>query len=108
MSGVSTGRRGLPRQLWRRLLGADRPSHVVSSGGSLDNLVLDSGTYNFVPGSGIVVCYGDTSTTDLTLFPISTDPGLANLLLAISAPAISANVVMVGRGSIEGSAITGR
>ena len=49
-------------------------SHVVGSGSSLANLVLNSGTFNFVPGSGVVVRNGDNSTTDLTLFRVSTDP----------------------------------
>ena len=78
-------------------------SHLVGSGSSLANLVLDSGTFTFVPGSGIVVRNGDTSATDLTLFRISADPGLANLTLATSAPAASSNVFFIGRGGIEGS-----
>ena len=79
-------------------------SHLVGSVSSLGNLVIDSGTYAYVPGSGVVVRNGDNSPTDLTLFRISTDPGLANLSLAISAPAVSSIVKLVGRGLIEGSA----
>lgn len=78
-------------------------SHVVGSGSSLSNLVLDGVPYSFVPGSGVIVRNGDNSTTDLTLFRISGDPGLGNLQLAISTPAVSSNVVMVGRGNMEGS-----
>jgi hypothetical protein len=78
-------------------------SHVVGSGASLSNLVLDGTPYSFVPGSGVVVRNGDTSTTDLTLFRISGDPGLANLQLAISTPVNGSTVTMVGRGNEEGS-----
>jgi hypothetical protein len=79
-------------------------SHLVGSGSSLSNLVLDGVPYSFVPGSGVVVRNGDNSTTDLTLFRISGDPGLSNLQLAISAPVLNSNVTMVGRGNMEGSA----
>lgn len=78
-------------------------SHVVGSGSSLSNLVLDGVPFSFVPGSGVVVRNGDNSTTDLTLFRISGDPGLPNLQLAISTPVASSNVVMIGRGNKEGS-----
>lgn len=78
-------------------------SHVVGSGSSLSNLVLDGNAFSFVPGSGVVVRNGDNSTSDLTLFRISGDPGLANLQLAISTPAVSSTVKMVGRGNMEGS-----
>ncbi len=78
-------------------------SHVVGSGSSLSNLVLDGVPFSFVPGSGVVVRNGDNSTTDLTLFRISGDPGLSNLQLAISTPVVSSNVVMIGRGNMEGS-----
>ncbi len=79
-------------------------SHVVGSGSSLANLVLDSGTHIFVPGSGVVVRNGDNSVTDLTLFRISTNPGLTNLTISSTAPVTSATVMMVGRGGIEGGA----
>lgn len=79
-------------------------SHLVASGSSLSNLVLNSGTFNFVPGSGVLVRNGDTSATDLTLFRISTDPGLANLTLSTAAPGNGSTVVYVAKGAIEGSA----
>jgi len=78
-------------------------SHVVGSGSSLSNLVLDGTPYSFVPGSGVIVRNGDTSTTDLTLFRISGDPELPNLQLAISTAIGSSAVRMTGRGNKEGS-----
>lgn len=78
-------------------------SHVVGSGSGLSNLVLHGTPYSFVPGSGVVVRNGDTSTTDLTLFRISGDPGLANLQLASSTPTVNSSVTMIGRGNKEGS-----
>ena len=85
-------------------------SHLTGSGASLSNLVLDSGTFNFVPGSGVNVRNGDNSATDLTLFRISAAgagalalAGLPNLTLSTTAPTTGANVVMVGRGGTEGS-----
>lgn len=78
-------------------------SHVVGSGSSLGNLVLNSGTYGYVPGSAIVVQNNDTSATDLTLFRISTDPGLANLTLATTAPFNGSAITYVAKGAVEGA-----
>ncbi|MDI1335048.1 MAG: hypothetical protein PSU94_02595 [Lacunisphaera sp.] len=78
-------------------------SHVVGSGSSLGNLVLNSGTFNFVPGSGVIVLNGDNSTTDLTLFRISTDPGLSSLTLSTTAPGSASLITYVAKGSVEGS-----
>jgi hypothetical protein len=79
-------------------------SHVVGSGSTLGNLVLDAGTFTFVPGSAVIVRNGDNSPTDLTLFRVFGDPGLANLQLSSSAPVASSAVILVGRGQMEGAA----
>ncbi len=79
-------------------------SHLVGSGSSLGNLVLNSGTFTYVPGSGVIVRNGDNSATDLTLFRVSTDPGLSNLTLATTVPGNGSLITYVAKGNVEGAA----
>ncbi len=68
------------------------------------NIFLNGSTRTFVGGSAVTVLNGDNSATDLTLYRISTDPGLPTLnLLSGSNPTASSVVRMVGDGRTEGS-----
>lgn len=65
------------------------------------DMVLGGLTYNYVPGSAVTVLNSDSSASDLTLFRISGDPGLATLALAGTNPGTNAVVRFVGDGLKE-------
>lgn len=67
------------------------------------NMVLGGLTYTYVPGSALTVLNNDSSASDLTLFRISSDPGLATLALAGTNPGTNSVVRLVGDGLKEGS-----
>ena len=50
------------------------------------NMVLGGLTYTYVPGPAVTVRNDDNSPSDLTLFRISSDPGLGTLALAGANP----------------------
>ena len=74
---------------------------ITASHVGAGDLTLGGTTYGLVPGSAVRVLNNDSSVTDLTLFRIATDPGLATLNLATTAPALNSTVVFVGYGGIE-------
>ncbi len=61
----------------------------------LGSIVLGNTTYTAVSGSAVQI------GGDLTIYRISTDPGLSNLALATSGPAVNNIVTMVGFGRVE-------
>ena len=67
------------------------------------SITFSSGTYTAVGGSSIIVRNGNNSTTDLTLFRISSDPGLPSLTLSSSAPAVGTSVTTIGNGVNRGT-----
>jgi hypothetical protein len=68
------------------------------------NIKLGGTTYTMVGGSSVAVLNNDTSPTDLTLFRISTDPGLPTLnLLSGADPGVTAAVRLMGDGRNEGA-----
>ncbi len=68
------------------------------------DIFLNGSTRTLVGGSAITVLNGDSSPTDLTLFRISTDPGLTTLnLLSGANPPASSVVRLIGDGRTEGA-----
>jgi hypothetical protein len=65
------------------------------------DFTLGSTTYSVASGSAVQV-----SGSDLTLFRLSSDPGLANLTLATTAPTAGSTITMVGRGVGNNSSLT--
>lgn len=63
----------------------------------MGNITLGSTVYTAV-GSPVRVLNHDASNADLTLFQISSDPGLPNLPISLSAPVTGAAVDMIGYG----------
>jgi hypothetical protein len=59
------------------------------------NLILGGTTYSAVAGSAVQIA------GDLTLFRISSDPGLSNLTIASATPSLNELVTMVGFGRVE-------
>ena len=68
------------------------------------NMVLGGLSYTYVPGSAVTVLNNDNSVSDLTLFRISSDPGLATLALAGTNPGTNTSVRFVGDGLRENTA----
>ena len=64
-------------------------------------ITFGSTSYSAVPGSAVSILNPNSTPTDLTLFRITSDPGLATLALATTAPASNAVVRLVGNGGIE-------
>lgn len=67
------------------------------------NLTLGGTTYQSVAGSTVRVLNGDSSNTDLVLFRLASNPGLGNLNLSTSNPAVNSTVTLVGFGQVEGA-----
>jgi hypothetical protein len=67
------------------------------------NLTLGGTTYQAVAGSSVRVLNADNSNTDLVLFRLASNPGLANLRLASTNPAQNSTVTLVGFGQVEGA-----
>lgn len=67
------------------------------------NLTLGSTTYQAVANSSVRVLNSDNSNSDLVLFRLSSDPGLAALTLSSSAPADESGIKLVGYGQVEGA-----
>lgn len=63
------------------------------------NFTLNGVTYTLASGSAVQI-----SGSDLTLFRISSNPGLSNLTLSSSAPAVGSSVTMIGNGLNRGAA----
>ncbi len=62
------------------------------------DVVFGGTTYAAVGGSTVQLTNADSSPTDLVIFEIATDPGLPGVNISQSAPAVGANVVMIGAG----------
>ena len=67
------------------------------------DMVLGGQTYTYVPGSAVPVLNANSSTSDLTLFRLASNPGLPTLALATSNPTTNDIVTLVGDGLMEGS-----
>lgn len=70
------------------------------------SFTLNSTTYSAVSGSSLRVKNANGTDTDLRLFRISGDPGLSNLTLASSAPAINTSLTLVGYGRNRAASLT--
>lgn len=67
-------------------------SSISLAGGSYS---AQSGTFQRVPNP---TGFGFSALTDLAVFRLTTDPGLPSLEIPASAPAIGADLMMIGRG----------
>jgi hypothetical protein len=82
----------------------DVPGHgagfwvVTASHVGAGSLTLNGTSYSTVPGSAFLLQNADSSSADLELFQISSDPGLPNLTLAASSPPTGSSLTMVGYG----------
>jgi hypothetical protein len=74
---------------------------ITASHVGAGNLTLGGITYNYVAGSAVQVLNGNSTTTDLTLFRLASDPGLPTLALATSNPLANDIVRFVTDGSKE-------
>jgi hypothetical protein len=72
----------------------------------MHNFTLGSTTYNAVAGSAIQVKNADETFTDLLLYRIDGNPGLANLSMASSPVAVNSSLVMIGAGRNREAAST--
>ena len=67
------------------------------------NYLSEAGTYQRIHNPG---GYGLSSLTDLALFRLATDPGLPTVSIATAAPAVDADVMMIGRGRDQAASAT--
>jgi hypothetical protein len=63
-----------------------------------NDFILNGTTYSRVLGSSIRVKNADNTDTDLRLFRITSDPGLANLSMITSPLAVNSSLTLIGYG----------
>ena len=69
-------------------------------------ITLGGVSYPVVPGSSMRLEHSAGVLTDLLLFRLIADPGLATLPIAVTSPPVSTQAVLMGRGRNRGAAYT--